>query len=524
MIANHETFELTVVETSDVHGHAIAYDERMNKPTAFGLTKAAPVIQRLREKGHVLLIDNGDVIQGTPLTYYEAKRGNDHVHPMVRLYNALQYDAAVFGNHEFNFGLNMVQNVVNTSHFPWLAANIVDIDTHEPYFGQPYIIRTYENGIKVAVLGVTTSYIPHWENPINIEGLAFLDVVETVQRWMPYLRDEQACDIVIVSYHGGFECDLETGKNEGATTDENVACRLCEQVPDIDVLLTGHQHRHIVTTINGVTVIQPGHYAQAVGAVALTCTRHHDRWVITDRQATLYPVDEEKEDDTLARLVDDNIKALRTWLSQPIGRVEGDMRLRDPFYAKQVEHPLVEWINRVQMDVAGVDISCTSLLTDHAPGLFGEVTMRDILANYIFPNTLKVLRLTGADIRSALERSASYFDRQDGELMVNRAFSFPKPQHYNYDMWEGIDYVIDASKPVGERVTTFTYHGEPVKDDSSYDVVMNNYRAGGGGDYTMFENKPVIKDIPVDMAEYLARDIETKGIIQATVNHNWKVI
>ena len=151
--------------------------------------------------------------------------------------------------------------------------------------------------------------------------------------------------------------------------------------------------------------------------------------------------------------------------------------------------------------------------------------MREVVSNYIYPNTLKVIRITGQDMLEALEQAASYFEQYDGEeVKVNPAFVTPKPQHYNYDMWEGIEYLIDISKPIGERIVKLEYKGKPVEPEKEYDVVMNNYRASGGGNYFMYQNKPVIKEIPTDISEILANYIVEKKVVKATVNQNWKVI
>jgi 2',3'-cyclic-nucleotide 2'-phosphodiesterase/3'-nucleotidase len=151
--------------------------------------------------------------------------------------------------------------------------------------------------------------------------------------------------------------------------------------------------------------------------------------------------------------------------------------------------------------------------------------MRDIVSNYIYPNTLRVIRITGHDIKAALERSATYFEEYDGrEIKINNRFSKPKPQHYNYDMWEGIEYIINISKPIGERVIKLEKDGIPLELDDEYEVVMNNYRAGGGGEYLMFQNKPVVKDIPTDMSELIASYILERGTIEACLNNNWEVI
>lgn len=211
-------------------------------------------------------------------------------------------------------------------------------------------------------------------------------------------------------------------------------------------------------------------------------------------------------------------------LDQPIGQVQGNMQIKDPMQTRLHDHPFIEFINKVQMDAAGADISSTALFDDRSKGFSSQVTMRDIVSNYIYPNTLKVIEITGKDMRQALERSASYFSvKKDGTPMVNPAFSVPKPQHYNYDMWEGIKYTIDLSKPFGSRITNLMYKGKPVQDDSNYQVVMNNYRAGGGGDYPMFKGKRVVRDIPIDVSELMANYILKRGTIQATCDQNWRV-
>jgi 2',3'-cyclic-nucleotide 2'-phosphodiesterase/3'-nucleotidase len=189
------------------------------------------------------------------------------------------------------------------------------------------------------------------------------------------------------------------------------------------------------------------------------------------------------------------------------------------------DNALIEFLNKVQMEYAQVDISNTALFYDESPGLKPEVTMRDIVANYIYPNTLRVLRIKGKDIKAALEQSASYFARYDGgPIRVNPEFTTPKPQHYNYDMWEGIEYKINISRPVGERVVLLKYRGKPLDMEKEYEVVMNNYRAGGGGNYLMFQGKEVVRDVPTDVSELIADFILARGTIKASVDNNWEVI
>ncbi|MCM3239767.1 bifunctional metallophosphatase/5'-nucleotidase [Heyndrickxia oleronia] len=517
---------ITILETSDVHGSIFPINYGTNKEADVGLGKIASLIKQERQKNeNTILIDNGDLIQGTPLTYHYARINHERPNPMVLLANELRYDAAVFGNHEFNYGKGILGSAVNESSFPWLSANIMNKETGEPYYGCPYLIKDV-NGVKVGILGLTTPYIPNWEQPENIEGIDFVNPVEEAKKWVKYLREELDVDIVIVSYHGGFERDLETGEPTETLTGENQGYQICQEVEGIDVLLTGHQHRQIEDqTINGVIVVQPGNNGIALGKVSLQLENHEGIWKIVQKTSALLPVTGVQADLDLLDKVREYEQATQEWLDQPIGKIEGDMVVNDPMEIRMGDNALIEFFNHVQMDVAGVEISNTALFDNQSPGLTANVTMRDVVSNYIYPNTLKVIRISGADMREALERSASYFKQYDGgEVEVNPAFTTPKPQHFNYDMWEGIEYVIDIRKPVGERIVKLEFKGAPVDPNQEYDVVMNNYRAGGGGEYFMYKDKPVIKDIPTDVSELIANYILEKKVVTATVNHNWKVI
>jgi 2',3'-cyclic-nucleotide 2'-phosphodiesterase/3'-nucleotidase len=443
---------------------------------------------------------------------------------MALLLNELKFDAAVIGNHEFNYGFPLIQKTVDDSHFPWLSANIVWEKSGEPVFGIPYLIKTFENGLKAAVLGLTTNFIPNWENPEHIKGIAFLDAVDTAKKWIPMLKEK--ADIVIISYHGGFERDLETGEQSETRTGENQGYQLCMEVEGVDVLLTGHQHRLIEDTeINGVTVIQPGAQGTAVGHVEITIRNILGKWEVIDKKSKLLSTQGFDSDKQVLNLIKPYEDEAQEWLDQPIGVIEGNMEIADPMEIRLRDNPMIEFINKVQMDAAGVDISSTALFDNRSKGFATHVTMRDIVSNYIYPNTLKVVEITGKDMREALERSASYFVVDDlGKVSVNPDFSDPKPQHYNYDMWEGICYLIDLSKPFGQRIIELSFKGKNVVDHEFYQVVMNNYRAGGGGDYHMFKGKRVVKDIPIDVSELMANYLLNRGTIQATCDHNWRVI
>ncbi len=526
MFSDENCCELVILETSDIHGNIFPINYGNNQETNSGIAKIAHLIKQEKQThDYTILIDNGDIIQGTPLTYHYAKFLFDKKNPMVSILNRLQYDAAVIGNHEFNYGIQLLKNAVEESYFPWLSANILDGKTNQPLFGQPYLIKEFDNGLRIAILGVTTHYIPNWENPSHIEGIQFEDVLETTKKWVQYLQENETYDLLVVSYHGGFERDLLSGEPAESLTGENQGYRLCHEVEGINVLLTGHQHRQITENLNGVTIIQPGFNGQALGKAVIQFHFQDGKWQVIEKFAEIVEVDDttKAEKDILALAAEFEIQT-QNWLDQSIGKIEGDLTVDNAFEVRIQDHPLIEFINQVQMDAADVDLSCTALFHNDSPGFPQHVTMRDIVSNYIYPNTLKVIRIAGQDIKDALEKCATYFIIDENhQLSVNPAFVKPKPQHYNYDMWEGIEYELNIAKPIGARVVKLTYHGEPVNLSNQYDVVMNNYRAGGGGDYEMFKVKPVIKEIQTDMTELLADYFLKRKTITASCNDNWRV-
>jgi 2',3'-cyclic-nucleotide 2'-phosphodiesterase/3'-nucleotidase len=522
-----EEMKLVILETSDIHGNMIPINYANNEKTKNGISKIASIIKEERNSNkNIILIDNGDMLQGTPLTYYYAKVDKRDKNPIIDVLNFLKYDAAVIGNHEFNYGMDILNSSIKQSNFPWISANILNEDSSKPIFGKPYIIKKFQNGLRVGVLGLTTKYIPNWENSDIIKGISFEDVVKTAEKWIGILKEKEKVDLVVVSYHGGFERDLDTGKPTESLTGENQAYELCIKVKGIDVLLTGHQHRFIENKyVNGVLVLQPGNAANAIGRVEVNLKMHNNVWKVIDKKSKLVYCEKRESQVEIENIVKDIEKDTQNWLDKCMGNINGDMTVKDYMNIRTKDNALIEFINKVQMDSASVDISNTALFDNKSTGFPSKVTMRDIVSNYVYPNTLKVIRIKGNDIKEALEKSASYFANYDGKsIKVNPRFTTPKPQHYNYDMWEGIDYEINISKPAGKRITKLDYKGSPLDMKKEYDVVMNNYRAGGGGNYSMFKGKPVIKDIPIDMSELIANYILSRGTINADVDGNWKVV
>jgi len=518
-------FQLTILHTSDLHGNIFPINYATNQPYYVGLGKVSTILKNtLAENPATIILDTGDLIQGTPLEYYHAKIDNTPADPMVLVMNHMGYKATVIGNHEFNYGMNVLEKAISEADFPFLSANIVKKGTDEPFF-KPYILFNVISGddiITVAYLGLTTKYIPNWEEPKHIEMLDFLDPVEVAKKYVPMLND--VADVVIVGYHGGLERDPETGEPTEELTGENQGYQLLKEVPGIDVLLTGHQHRTIATIVDGVVISQPSNWGKVVNRIDLTLELKDGKWVISDKNISSISSKTVDADPEVLALVQDYEDKVQEWLDQPVGLATGDFYIDDPMIARLADNPLIEFINKVQMDASGAPISSAALFNNDIKGWkAGPVTLRDINAVYIYPNTLKVIRVTGADIKAALERSAEYFSVVDGEVTVTKSWVDPKPRHYNYDMWEGIDYKIAVNKPVGERIIELKFNGKPIDPDAEYEIVLNNYRAGGGGGYTMFQGKPVVREVMLEVSEIIADYIMEHETISPTVDGNWAV-
>ncbi|PQP83207.1 bifunctional metallophosphatase/5'-nucleotidase [Paenibacillus sp. PCH8] len=541
------TASFNILFTSDLHGaiRPIHYNTNAYRPA--GLALLASLIRQERERSpELLLVDNGDLLQGSPLASYAAlKVTENNVHPFISVLNELGYDAAVMGNHEFNYGQDLLRRAVDASNFPWLSANIVSEELEGdngieawtdlppgaglPAFGPPYLIKTLSSGVKIALLGATTHYIPNWEHPKNIEGLQFLDAMETIRTWVSHIREHEKPDVLVVSYHGGFESDLETGEAAERLTGENQAYAICRDIEGIDVLLTGHQHRQLTAEIHGVTVIQPGFSGHGAGHVTVQLEESSGgKWQITDKKAQLLLLDEPSEvepDATVMKLTDELEAEAQAWLDQSIGEVAGDLSITNATALRLKAHPFIDFVHQVQMEATGAQLSNTAMLSEEARGFGNRITVRDVLSNFIYPNTLTVLELRGQDIREALEQTARYFEvNASGKVAVNPAYMEPKPQHYNYDMWAGMEYELDISQPVGSRVVKLEREGKPMDMNDTYSVVMNSYRAAGGGDYAMYPGKKVLHEGATDMAALVEDYIRRHQPLTVEQTDNWKVI
>jgi len=512
--------KIKILSTSDVHGYLYPtnYSDRKDHQD-YGLLKCATKIKQIKAQADpdewVITIENGDFIQGSPLTYYTAKKNEKWRSIYMQMTNAIGYDAGVLGNHEFNYGMAYLKQCEAKRSYPILGANLHEQDG---IVDAPYKIIE-RNGLKVGIIGLTTQFIPHWELAEHIKNWQFESAVKAAKKWIPIMRKQ--ADVVIAAYHGGFECDLATGEPNEQLTGENEGYQLLKEVSGIDALVTGHQHREIATICQGVPTTQPGEKGKFVGEIELQLDAHHK---IQKRQTELLSVADVKPDSELVELTTKLQNEVEDWLDQPMGQVEGKMRVTDPMAARLNGHPYLSFINQVQMAATGADLSATALFNNDVGGYNPTVTMRNIVNSYVYPNTLAVLKITGADLKAALERCGSFFTRDEkGNVSVSTIFREPKIQYYNYDVYSGINYAFDLDKLVGERLIALSYHGKLVADDQKLEIVLNQYRAIGGGSYPMFGAGKIVREVQIDMTELISDYFVKHPVVTAIKEENIRI-
>lgn len=506
-----------ILFTSDIHGSLNNIQYANNQAANYGLVKAATYLKQNHNQ-ETVIIDLGDSIQGSPMLYYHQMHRHEYENPVAQLLNEIKYDYFIPGNHDFNFGADYLKMFVKELHAKTLCANILDLQG-EPAFKNKYDIKTFENGLKIAFIGVTTEYIPNWEQPHHIKDLVFQNVIDSLTLTIQEIQDKDPVDSYVVLYHGGFEKDLDSFQDYVRDTGENRGSKILETFPFIDVLLTGHQHRSLCQEVGKVTVLQPSFNARQIGQVDLSFEKE-EVWRLSNKQAKLIEVGPIPVDKRCQELIEPLEKMTQAYLDQPIGFVpNNDLWIDNLFQARLKKHKIVTLINQVQLLYSQAEISCTSL-GNNITGFEKEISIRHVLSTYIYPNTLTVLEITGEKLRLALEKNAEYFVIENNQIVANPRFSFPKLEHYNYDMFDGIEYTFNISKPFGKRVERLTYQNKPVRDDDVFTLVMNNYRATGGGEFEMYRGLPIVREIQTDISYLLIQYIkQTKNIVVPETNN-----
>jgi 2',3'-cyclic-nucleotide 2'-phosphodiesterase/3'-nucleotidase len=515
---------LTVLSTTDLHGNLLPIDYYTDAPDARGLAKVATLVRQARKENPAgtLLLDSGDVIQGSPLEYVHNTINNAPPDPMMRAMSALGFDAMAVGNHEYNYGLKVLEKARSEAVFPWLSANTYKAGTNEN-FHRPYLLKEV-NGVRVGVLGLTTAGIPSWENPENYAGLEFREPVVEAKKWVSVLRTQERADVVIVAMHMGMEADLRTGiPTPGQVPHENAALEIARQVPGVDLILMGHTHREVPGVVtNGVLLAQANLWGRHLARADLYLEQDDSgRWHVVARQSRTIPVTPQTETDAeIASLAASYDRETRDWLTRVIGESGAELTAAD---ARVRDTAILDLVQRVQLEAGRADVSMVASFNPQARMPRGPVSVRDIAGLYVYDNTLVVLDVTGGQLRDALEHSARFFKdfvpgRTPAELVDERI------PDYNFDVAEGVTYDLDISRPQGQRIVNLRFHGQPVTPAQRFRLATNNYRVNGGGGYVMYRGATEVYRSSQEIREMIIEWVERHHQIPSEPTNNWRIV
>ncbi|HJP91497.1 MAG TPA: bifunctional UDP-sugar hydrolase/5'-nucleotidase [Pyrinomonadaceae bacterium] len=514
--------QITILGTTDLHGNIDPLDYYTNKPDNRGLAKIATLIKRVRkEQPNLLLIDSGDTIQGTPLESFHNRKNNKPPDPMMLVMNSLNYDAMTVGNHEYNFGLKVLEKARKEAQFPWLSANTYDIATKQPHY-KPYIIKEVA-GVRIGILGLTTPGIPNWDNPPNYAGLEFHEPVSEARKWVPILREQEKVDVVIIAMHMGLGEDLGTGAvNPGQVPHENEAISIAKEVPGVDVIFMGHTHREVPSVyINGVLLTQANYWGRHLARADLYLQKTDSGWRMYAKSARTIAADDRVEPDSdVVKLAEPYDRETQDWLTRVIGESPQELTARD---ARFRDTAILDLIQKVQLEAGKADVSMVASFNPEARIAKGPVSVRDIAGLYVYENTLVVLEVTGQQLKDALEHSAKYFKAYAPGKSASDLVDEKIPG-YNFDIAEGVTYELDISKPPGQRIQNLRFHGQPLAPSKKLRLATNNYRVNGGGGYTMYKDAPVVYRSSEEIRELIIDWVERHQIVPRTPNNNWRIV
>ena len=504
-----KTVTLKVIETSDVHGHFFPWDFMENRPLKGTLTRANSYINRERQKygNNLLLIDNGDILQGQPCVYWSNFVMPEDENLAARVINYMQYDAETVGNHDIEPGHKVYDKWIREVHCPLLGANIVkeeckngEANPQSIYTGlQPYSVHM-KDGVKICVIGMLTPAIPNWLNKSIWKGIEFEEMVSCARKWIKYIQENEKPDLIFGLFHSGKDGGIVTPDYE-----ENATAAVAREVPGFDVIFFGHDHQvhnEWITDKEGkqVLIIDPSCWVKNVAEANIVLTIQDGKVVNKDIKGVIVNVEDEMIDEQMLAYFQKDIDAVKTYVGQKIG------------FNSTIKA--------------------------------GDVTMADMFKLYRFENLLFTLRMTGEEIRKHLEYSYDMWTNtmispDDHALRLNQDSKEDQQrtgfQYYtfNFDSACGIDYEVDLTKPDGEKVKILRMsNGEPFDEKKWYKVAMNSYRANGGGELlTQGAGIPkdslearVLFNTDRDQRHFLTEEIRKMGTLDPKPNNNWKFV
>ncbi|MFJ1995905.1 bifunctional metallophosphatase/5'-nucleotidase [Streptomyces asiaticus] len=540
-------YAFTVMGTTDLHGNVFNWDYFTDAEfddaahNDVGLAKISTLVDQVRaEKGrrNTLLIDAGDTIQGTQLSYYYARVDpitgeGGPVHPMAQAMNAIGYDAAALGNHEFNYGIPVLRKFEEQCDFPLLGANALDAKTLRPAFPPYWMTRLRTpcgRDVKVAVLGLTNPGIAIWDK-INVQGkMTFPGLEEQAAKWVPRLRSMGA-DVVIVSAHSGTSGTSSYGDQVPYV--ENAAALVAEKVAGIDAILVGHAHveipeSRVVNKETGREVVlsEPLKWGQRLTLFDFELEWERGRWQVASVSAKVLNSNTAEEDPRIVRLLDAEHKKVVGYVNQVIGTCSAAMTATEAPYK---DAPIVDFINHVQAEtvkaaLAGTEyadlpvLSQASCFSRTAAIPAGEVTIRQVAGLYPFENTLEARVLTGAQLKDYLEFSARYYVQTPagGDVDPAKLTNASDIPDYNYDAVGGLTYEIDIAKAPGSRIAKLGFDGKPVDEEARFVLAVNNYRASGGGNFPHVAAAKQVWANSEEIRNTIIAWVQTKGTIDVS--------
>ena len=544
-----KTIKLKVIETSDIHGHFFPYDFMEKKPIKGTLVRVNTYVKKQRQQygDHLLLIDNGDILQGQPCVYWSNYVMPQDENLAASVINYMKYDAETVGNHDIEPGHKVYDKWIREVRCPLLGANIVvpgASGSTRPFrtYGdiQPYSVH-YIEGVKIVVIGMLTPSIPNWLNESIWKGMEFEEMVSCAKKWMKYIQENEQPDLVFGLFHSGYDGGIVSDGKE-----ENATASVAREVPGFDIIFFGHDHQvHNKWVKNkegkDVLLVDPSCYGKNIAEAEIELTFQNGHLSKKDIKGEIVSVLDEEIDQQMMDHFQTKIDQVKAYVDRKIGRFEHPIYTRESFFGNSA---FTDLIHNLQMQISKADISFNAPLSFNTTIQAGDVTQGDMFKLYRFENLLYVLRMTGEEIRKHLEFSYDMWTNtmkspEDHALLLNDNSKEDQQrtgfQYYtfNFDSACGIDYEVDLTKPDGQKVHILQLsNGQPFDEKKWYKVVMNSYRANGGGELlTRGAGIPkdslegrVLFQTPLDQRYYLTQEIEQMGTIDPRPNHNWRFV
>lgn len=546
VMAKKKTVTLKFIETTDVHGSFMPYDYINRREKRGSLARVDSYVKAVRADfgENLILLENGDLLQGQPICYYYNYIATDKENIGASLTNYMGYDVQAFGNHDVETGHACYDKWVSETKATVLGANIVDTKTGKPYV-EPYKV-IYRDGVKIVILGMCTAAIPSWLEENIWSGLHFENMIESSKKWVKYIQENEKPDVLIGLFHAGREGGIVTEEYS-----ENPTEQIAREVPGFDIIFYGHDHQKFggqVDNINGskVWILDPANNALNVAEAEVTLNindRGKKGVTVLDKQITgkIVNIEDQPVSEDFMRVFASHDKEVREYIDRPIGSFTETIYTRDSFFGSC---PFNDLIHNLQLALTDAQISFAAPLAFNAKINKGELHVSDMFNLYRYENKLAVLMMTGDEIRRHLEMSydmwVNTMTSKDDHIMrlkdttgaATERSSFEYPT-FNFDSAAGIDYEVDVTKPAGERVKILRQsNGEAFELNKMYKVAMNSYRANGGGELLTrgagltkdeIERRTVWKS-EKDLRFYLMQEIEKRETINPQANNNWRFV